>query len=249
MTVIVKPSTPVRDNPDFALEEVIVRLARPDEHREWDRLVNELHYLGFRQFAGRGLRYIAEWRGQWVALLGRQTGVFQCAPRDEWLGWLSDCTNQNIRTTVEQAVIECNVEAGLAERVLATLPTLDSTCAMARMDVSVRGNWDWWECPSKANPSPGDGEPFAVKCADAVRRAAAEFQAREMSDSEVQTRIEQQCGERSAAFLTYTGILGEGCPQAAAEHHSLAVAMKSILGASMRNDHAAADRASYLPCL
>ena len=87
MTVIVKPSTPVRDNPDFALEEVIVRLARPDEHREWDGLMNELHYLGFRQFAGRGLRYIAEWRGQWVALLGWQTGVFQCAPRDEWLGW------------------------------------------------------------------------------------------------------------------------------------------------------------------
>ena len=87
MTVIVKPSTPVRDIPDFALEEVVVRLARPDEHSEWDRLMDEHHYLGFRQFAGRGLRYIAEWRGQWLALPGWQTGVFQCAPRDEWLGW------------------------------------------------------------------------------------------------------------------------------------------------------------------
>ena len=87
MTVIVKPSTPVRDIPDFALDEVVVRLARPDEHSEWDRLMDEHHYLGFRQFAGRGLRYIAEWRGQWLALLGWQTGVFQCAPRDEWLGW------------------------------------------------------------------------------------------------------------------------------------------------------------------
>ena len=87
MTVIVKPSTPVRDIPDFALEEVVVRLARPDEHSEWDRLMDEHHYLGFRQFAGRGLRYVAEWRGQWLGLLGWQTGVFQCAPRDEWLGW------------------------------------------------------------------------------------------------------------------------------------------------------------------
>ena len=87
MTVIVKPSTPVRDIPDFALDEVVVRLARPDEHSEWDRLMDEFHYLGFRQFAGRGLRYIAEWRGQWLALLGWQTGVFQCAPRDAWLGW------------------------------------------------------------------------------------------------------------------------------------------------------------------
>ena len=29
MTVIVKPSTPVRDQPDFALEEVVLWLARP----------------------------------------------------------------------------------------------------------------------------------------------------------------------------------------------------------------------------
>ena len=28
------------------------------------------HYLGFRQFAGRGLRQVAEWRGQWLALVG-----------------------------------------------------------------------------------------------------------------------------------------------------------------------------------
>ena len=44
------------------------------------------HYLGFRQFAGRGLRYVAEWHGRWP-LLGWQTGVFQCAPRDKWIGW------------------------------------------------------------------------------------------------------------------------------------------------------------------
>ena len=59
MTVIVKPSTPVRDNPDFALEAVIVRLAQPDEHGEWDRLMDAQHYLGFRQIAGHSLRYIA----------------------------------------------------------------------------------------------------------------------------------------------------------------------------------------------
>ena len=47
----------------------------------------ENHYLGFKQSAGRGLRYGAVWRGQWLALLGWQTGVFQCAPRDTWVGW------------------------------------------------------------------------------------------------------------------------------------------------------------------
>ena len=60
---------------------------RPDERRRWDALMDERHYLGFRQFAGRGLRHVAVWRGHWVALLGWQSGAFKCGPRDRWLGW------------------------------------------------------------------------------------------------------------------------------------------------------------------
>ena len=69
------------------LSEVVVRLARPEERLAWDRQMDEQHYLGFKQFGGRGLRYIAEWSGEWLALLGWQTGVFRCQPRDRWLGW------------------------------------------------------------------------------------------------------------------------------------------------------------------
>ena len=70
-----------------SLSDVHLRLALPHERPRWDALMREHHFLGFKQFAGRGLRYIAEYRGQWVALLGWQTGAFQCAPRDRWLGW------------------------------------------------------------------------------------------------------------------------------------------------------------------
>ena len=87
MTVPVTAADPVCGHPDFCLADVVLRLARDDERREWDQLMDAQHYLGFRQFAGRGLRYVAEWRGRWLALLGWQTGVFQCAPRDEWIGW------------------------------------------------------------------------------------------------------------------------------------------------------------------
>lgn len=69
------------------VSEVVVRLARPEERLRWDALMDTQHELGCKQFAGRGLRYIAEWRGQWLALVGWQTGVFQCRPRDRWLGW------------------------------------------------------------------------------------------------------------------------------------------------------------------
>ena len=37
----------------------------------------EEHHLGFKQFAGRGLRYVAEWDGRWVALVGWQGGAFK----------------------------------------------------------------------------------------------------------------------------------------------------------------------------
>ena len=67
--------------------EVEVRLARSDERRRWDALMDRHHYLGFRQFAGRGLRHVALWCGWWLALLGWQSGAFKCAPRDRWLGW------------------------------------------------------------------------------------------------------------------------------------------------------------------
>ena len=69
------------------LKQVVVRLAQAHERPRWDRLMDAHHYLGFKQFAGRGLRYVAEYEGEWLALLGWQTGVFQCRPRDRWLGW------------------------------------------------------------------------------------------------------------------------------------------------------------------
>ena len=74
-------------DPVTLVREVVVRLVRPEERPRWDTLMDAHHYLGIKQFAGRGLRYVAEWSGEWLALLGWQTGVFHCRPRDRWLGW------------------------------------------------------------------------------------------------------------------------------------------------------------------
>ena len=71
----------------FTLDEVVVRVARADERVKWDALMDRHHYLGFKRFAGRGLRYVAEWRGRWVALAGWQVAALKCAPRDRWIGW------------------------------------------------------------------------------------------------------------------------------------------------------------------
>ena len=57
--------------PGFTLDEVVVRVARADERVKWDALMDRHHYLGFTRFAGRGLRYVAEWRGRWRWPAGR----------------------------------------------------------------------------------------------------------------------------------------------------------------------------------
>ena len=71
----------------FSLDQVVVRLVRPDERIKWDELMDQHHYLGFKRFAGRGLRYVAEWGGRWIALAGWQAAALKCAPRDRWIGW------------------------------------------------------------------------------------------------------------------------------------------------------------------
>ena len=71
----------------FHLPDVSVRLARFEERTRWDRLMDQHHHLGFKRFVGRGIRYVFEWRGQWVGLVGWQSGAFRCRPRDQWIGW------------------------------------------------------------------------------------------------------------------------------------------------------------------
>jgi hypothetical protein len=69
------------------LRSVEVRLIGPGERTLWDRLMRQHHYLGFRGFVGESLRYVAEWQGQWVALLGWCAAALKCQVRDQWIGW------------------------------------------------------------------------------------------------------------------------------------------------------------------
>jgi len=69
------------------LQSVVVRPIEPEEKHRWDQLMNEHHYLGFRQLVGESIKYVAELNDQWVALLGWGTAAFKCGSRDEWIGW------------------------------------------------------------------------------------------------------------------------------------------------------------------
>jgi len=75
------------DTGDNILRSVKVRLIAPQERQRWDELIRVHHYLGLRCLGGRNLRYVADWQGQWLALLGWQAAALKCQARDAWIGW------------------------------------------------------------------------------------------------------------------------------------------------------------------
>lgn len=65
----------------------VVRPVRCQEMNRWRTLMRQHHYLGFERIVGQSLCYIATKVDQWVALIGWGSAAFQCAARDQWIGW------------------------------------------------------------------------------------------------------------------------------------------------------------------
>jgi len=69
------------------LKSLIVRPIESKEEVKWNQLMNEHHYLVFRQIVGESIKYVAVLNDQWVALLGWGAAAFKCGSRDKWIGW------------------------------------------------------------------------------------------------------------------------------------------------------------------
>ena len=78
------------------LRAVVVRLIQPEERMRWDELMRTHHYLGLSALVGRSLRYVAEYKGQWLALIGWASAALKCAARDAWIGWSTPLQWQRI---------------------------------------------------------------------------------------------------------------------------------------------------------
>jgi hypothetical protein len=62
-------------------------LVRPEEEAEWNRLMTEHHYLKSAHLVGEQLRYVAEYQGRWLALLGWSAAAYHLKGREGWIGW------------------------------------------------------------------------------------------------------------------------------------------------------------------
>jgi hypothetical protein len=69
------------------LESVEIRLLKAEEREPFDQLMDQEHYLGNARLVGEQVRYVAEYKGQWVALLAWSAGAYRLKLREGWIGW------------------------------------------------------------------------------------------------------------------------------------------------------------------
>lgn len=69
------------------LAAVSLRLIEDSEREHFDEELAAKHYLKNATCVGRVLRYVAEYQGQWVALLVFGSPAFHLKLRDQWLHW------------------------------------------------------------------------------------------------------------------------------------------------------------------
>ena len=70
------------------LKAVTVRLIEESERERFDGELVSKHYLKNANAVGRVLRYVAEYCGQWVALLMFNSAAYHIKLRDRWLHWV-----------------------------------------------------------------------------------------------------------------------------------------------------------------
>lgn len=78
---------PVSDEQQVLDELNIQLVVDPPEQSRWNELVCQHHYLENATLVGEQLRYVASYKGQWLALLGWSAPAWHLAARDQWIGW------------------------------------------------------------------------------------------------------------------------------------------------------------------
>jgi len=89
----------VHDLPRLQLRQVGDRA----DSRLWNEYIQRYHYLGFKTLPGAQLRYWVSAGDRLVALLGFGAAAWQCAPRDQFIGWTHEQRQKNLHLVVNNA--------------------------------------------------------------------------------------------------------------------------------------------------
>lgn len=93
--------------PDEVEQEILdglcVRLITSGEAEEFDQLVSEHHYLRNARLVGEHMRYVAEFRGEWLALGAWSAAAKHLKGRDQWIGWSDEQRGRRLPLVVNNA--------------------------------------------------------------------------------------------------------------------------------------------------
>ncbi len=90
---------PVHDLPTLQLQPV----SPGKDSRRWNEYIQRYHYLGYQALAGAQLRYWVSAGDTLLALLGFGAAAWQCAPRDDFIGWDHEQRQRNLHLVVNNA--------------------------------------------------------------------------------------------------------------------------------------------------
>lgn len=115
------------------LDGVTVRLIKPEEQGRFDQLIETQHYLHSAMWVGERLFYVAEYGGEWMALLAWTTAAYHVKARDRWIGWTD-------RQRQRRLSLVTNNSRYLILRPAGTCPNLASRVMRLCLD-RLSGDW------------------------------------------------------------------------------------------------------------
>lgn len=112
-----------------AVEIVLLPPGTSDLSKQWNRLLEQFHYLGAGPLCGAQLRYLVHCSQGPVAALAFSAAAWQVAGRDRWIGWSVEARRENLHRVVNNSrwlipphVQVPNLASHVLSRVLQRLP-------------------------------------------------------------------------------------------------------------------------------
>jgi len=103
------------------LDGVRVRVIGPHEQKRFDELIETQHYLKDATLVGERLCYVAEYQGQWLALLAWSAAAYHLKERDQWIGWTEEQRRRRLGWLANNSrflIVEGAHSPNLASRVM-----------------------------------------------------------------------------------------------------------------------------------
>lgn len=194
------------------LERLVLRPIIDAERPRWNELVCTHHYLKSATLVGEQLCYVAEYEGQWLALLGWSAPARHLHPRDGWIGWSKEqlpCRRHFLANNARFCILaDPHQLPNLATRALAL------NCARLSEDWLFR-----WGHPIVAVESFVDGQLFrgtAYKAAGWTRLDDTSGYARVAEDFYERHERPKQLWVRALDAKAWRGLRAQQLPSALA---------------------------------